>query len=213
MANVRNLHKIEIEELELNAARKTQQICDQLKQELSKQQNEAWKHDKAIIQAQFDQKLQLEKKALHDETIQIREQLSMKINEFDFREKSFKLELENALKMKDNEFQDRFDTQNRQFNNEIRILNESKETEIQGWKSNFMKDCNVEMSQNELKIRNQCQKEKQFEIDEMILKFENETLQIKQQYEQINESRIKYYFSLNYLKYFSWPRCMNSLIT
>lgn len=49
LADLRSLHKREIEDLELKAARRTQQQCEVLRQQLVEEQEKALTHEREIM--------------------------------------------------------------------------------------------------------------------------------------------------------------------
>lgn len=79
----------------------------------------------------------------------------------------------------------------RRQSNEIKLLKEASQMEFESWQVNFRKQQASILLEKEAAIRDQCRRERDKEIENVIDRLETEASENKAQIEQSTENRIK----------------------
>lgn len=191
LADLRNIHKHEIEELELKAARKTQQQCELLRQQLMLEREQALQHERDLLRQRYEQTLTAEERSYQEQRRRLMSEHSARIAECEEREAVAIAEKEKAIKAAQEEFEEKLQTVIRRHNNEMKVFKETMELEMEAWKNNYKKQQVVQLAEKEAMIKAQCRKERDREIEEVIERLEAEASETKKQMEESAENRVR----------------------
>lgn len=75
--------------------------------------------------------------------------------------------------------------------NELKLLKETTKMEMETWQNNYKKQQTILLNEKETGIREQCRKERDHEIELVIERLENESMENRKQLEESTEIRIK----------------------
>lgn len=73
----------------------------------------------------------------------------------------------------------------------MKVFKETTELELEAWKNNYRKQVVSQLADKEATIREQCRKERDREIEEVIERLEMEANENRMQVEQTAEKRIR----------------------
>lgn len=122
LADLRSLHKREIEELELKAARKTQQQCELLRQQLMVEREGALQHERELWRQRYEQSLAGEEQAYQEQRRRLLAEHSARVAECEQREAAAVAERERGVRAAQEEFEEKLQAVNRRHNSEIKVM-------------------------------------------------------------------------------------------
>ncbi|XP_066261715.1 centrosomal protein of 131 kDa [Euwallacea similis] len=191
LTDLRQLHKREIEDLELKSARKLQQQCESLREKLVEEREKALAHEREVMRQRYEKLVESEEKGYQEQRRRLQTDHATRIKECEEREAQALLEKEKAIRQAQQEFDDRTQVLIRRQANEIKLLKEASQMEFETWQSNFKKQQLNMLLEKEGAIREQCRRERDKEIENVIERLENDASENKAQMEQSTENRIK----------------------
>nr|CAI5847080.1 unnamed protein product [Callosobruchus analis] len=191
MADLRAAHKREIEDLELKSARKMQQHCESLREQLTEEREKALAHERELMRQRYEKLVESEEKGYQEQRRRLLADHANRVKECEEREAAAIAERDRAIKQAQEEFDDRLQVITRRHSNELKLLKESSQLEYQAWQTNFKKQQAQVLAEKENAIRGQCRTERDREIEAVIERLENEAAENKLQLEQSTENRIK----------------------
>ncbi|CAH1958127.1 unnamed protein product [Acanthoscelides obtectus] len=191
MADLRAAHKREIEDLELKSARKMQQHCESLREQLTEEREKALAHERELMRQRYEKLVESEEKGYQEQRRRLLADHASRVKECEVREAAAIAERDRAIKQAQEEFDDRLQVIMRRHSNELKLLKESSQLEYEAWQTNFKKQQVQVLAGKEAAIREQCRKERDREIEAVIERLENEAAENKLQSEQSTENRIK----------------------
>ncbi|KAF5306928.1 hypothetical protein FQA39_LY00158 [Lamprigera yunnana] len=191
LMDLRTLHKREIEDLELRSARKLQQHCESLREQLTVEREKALAHERDLLRQRYEHMVETEEQNYQEQRRRLHAEHSNRISECEERESNAVLEKERCVKVAQNEFQDKLQAIIRKHNIEINLLKEKTEVEMETFRNNYKKQLTLQMGEKEVQIREKCRKERDKEIEAVIERLELDASETKLQIEQSFENRIK----------------------
>lgn len=132
-----------------------------------------------------------EEKGYQEQRRRLQQEHANRIMECEERETLCTTERDRAIKQAQDEFNDKLQATIRRHNNEVKLLKEKTELEMETWKTNYVKQQNVQLTEKEVQIREYYRKERDREIENVIERLENEACETKKQIEQTTENRIR----------------------
>ncbi|KAH1025138.1 hypothetical protein HUJ05_009922 [Dendroctonus ponderosae] len=191
LSDLRALHKREIEDLELKAARKLQNQCETLREQLVAEREKALSHEREVVRQRYEKLVESEEKGYQEQRRRLQADHANRIKECEERESQVQFEKDKAIKQAQEEFEDRIQVLIRRQSNEIKLLKEASQLEFESWQVNFKKQQAAIIFEKEAAIRDQCRRERDKEIENVIDRLETEASENKAQIEQSTENRIK----------------------
>ncbi|XP_076250306.1 centrosomal protein of 131 kDa-like isoform X2 [Rhynchophorus ferrugineus] len=191
LAELRALHKKEIEDIELKAARKMQQRCETLREELIEEREKALTHEREVVRQRYEKFVEAEEKNYQEQKKRLQTEHANRMKECEEKEKELLIEKDKAIKHAKEEFDDQLQVVIRRHSNELKLLKEASRLEFETWQANFKKQQSIVLLEKESSIREQYRKERDQEIEKIIERLENEASDNKNQIEQSTENRIR----------------------
>lgn len=139
----------------------------------------------------YEQMVEAEEKSYQEQRRRLLAEHANRIAECELREKNAGVEKEKAIKQAQEELEEKLQTVIRRHNNEMKLLRETTELEIEAWKNNYKKQQALQLAEKEASIREQCRKERDREIENVIERLEMEATESRLQMEQTTENRIR----------------------
>ncbi|CAH0564913.1 unnamed protein product [Brassicogethes aeneus] len=191
LADIRALHKREIEDLELKAARKLQHQCEQLREQLVNEREKALAHEREVMRVRYEQMVESEEKSYQEQRKRLMTDHANRIAECEEREAAAVVERDRGIKLAQEEFEDRLQLVLRRHSNELKLLKESTHLDFEAWQNNYKKQQAQLLDEKEQLIRDRCRKDRDKEIEAVIERLENEASENKIQQEQSTENRVR----------------------
>nr|XP_022903446.1 centrosomal protein of 131 kDa [Onthophagus taurus]XP_022903447.1 centrosomal protein of 131 kDa [Onthophagus taurus] len=191
LSDLRALHKKEIEDLEMKSARKTQQLLENLREQLGEEREKAVANEREIMNQRYQKLIENEEKNYQEQRRRLQQEHSKKMLECEEKEAMITTEKEKTIKLIQEDFDEKLNASKRKHNNELKLLKETTEMELEAWKNNYRKQQTVQLLEKETKMREQFKKERDREIEEVIERLEAETNENRQQIEITTENRIR----------------------
>ncbi|RZC38409.1 5-azacytidine-induced protein 1-like, partial [Asbolus verrucosus] len=191
LADLRSLHKREIEDLELKAARKMQEQCEALRVQLVEEREKALAHERELMRQRYEKLVESEEKGYQEQRRRLLADHEARIAECEQREALAISEKDKSIKQAQEDFEERLQIVIRRHANEIKLIKETTHLEMQTWQNNYKKQQTVQLVEKEAFIREQCRKERDKEIEIVIERLEREASETKTQIEQSTENRIR----------------------
>ncbi|XP_008196572.3 LOW QUALITY PROTEIN: centrosomal protein of 131 kDa [Tribolium castaneum] len=191
LADLRSLHKREIEDLELKAARKMQEQCEALRLQLVEEREKALAHEREIMRQRYEKLVESEEKGFQEQRRRLLADHQARVAECEQREALALSEKDKAIKQAQDDFEERLQIVIRRHANEIKLIKETASLEMETWQNNYKKQQTVQLVEKESIIREQCRKERDREIEAVIERLEKEASDNKLQIEQSSENRIR----------------------
>ncbi|KAJ4445587.1 hypothetical protein ANN_12268, partial [Periplaneta americana] len=202
LADLRLLHKQELEELEARAVRKTAQQMDQLRDQMNAEKEEALAKEKELLRKRYDKQAEQEEVEYQAQRRKFLAEIRREKERLAEEETRMREELEEAKQnmCKENakiierlkvEHQEAVETCERKHKNEVKSMKETAEIEKETWMHNYKKEQAKLLSERELEIKDQFKRERDKEIDLVIEKLESEATKIRTEMEQTMDSRLR----------------------
>ncbi|XP_017776428.1 PREDICTED: centrosomal protein of 131 kDa [Nicrophorus vespilloides] len=191
LADLRSLHKREIEDIELKNARKMQQQCEVLRQQLTEEREKALAHEREVIRLRYESLVESEEKGYQEQRKRLLHEHSNRLKECEAREAAAVTEKERAIKQTKEEYEDKLQGVIRRHEGEVKMLKETTEMEMETWRSNLRKQQECQIANREQSIRENCRRERDKEIEAVIERLEAEASDNRNQLEIATENRIR----------------------
>ncbi|XP_069695012.1 calponin homology domain-containing protein DDB_G0272472 isoform X2 [Periplaneta americana] len=202
LADLRLLHKQELEELEARAVRKTAQQMDQLRDQMNAEKEEALAKEKELLRKRYDKQAEQEEVEYQAQRRKFLAEIRREKERLAEEETRMREELEEAKQnmCKENakiierlkvEHQEAVETCERKHKNEVKSMKETAEIEKETWMHNYKKEQAKLLSERELEIKDQFKRERDKEIELVIEKLESEATKTRTEMEQTMDSRLR----------------------
>ncbi|KAL3274189.1 hypothetical protein HHI36_015606 [Cryptolaemus montrouzieri] len=191
LSNLRALHKREIEEMELRAARKLQEHSESVREQLIQDREKALAHERDVMRLRYEKLVESEERSYQEQRRRLLADHANRVAECEEREAQVVAEKERAIKQAQDEFEEKLQAAARRHANEMKLVKETTVMEMENWKNSFRKQQSALLMEKETSIRRECRKERDREIELVIERLENEANKARTQMEQTTENRIK----------------------
>ncbi|CAG9856972.1 unnamed protein product [Phyllotreta striolata] len=191
LADIRSLHKREIEDLELKSARKMQQQCENLRQQLVEEREKALAHERDVMRKRHEQMLDAEEKSFQEQRRRLFADHANKLKECEEREAAAAVDKEKQLKLAREEFDERLQVAARRHDEESKLVEQSVRLEFERWKGDLQRQQAQLLAEREATMREQMRLEKDREVEAIAGRLELEANDNKAQLERCTENRIR----------------------
>lgn len=107
LSDLRAIHKREIEDLELKAARRTQQQCEALRQQMAEEREKALAHEREILRQRYEQMVESEERSYQDQRRRLLAEHAARVEECEKRENDAVVERDRAIKQAQEELEEK----------------------------------------------------------------------------------------------------------
>lgn len=184
-------HKNEIEDLELRAARKTQQQCEALREQLTTERECAIANEREALKQRFEKLVESEERGYQEQKRRMKEDHANKMEELHEKERQLESEKEAQVRAVREECEEKLETAKRRHDAHVANIKESMRLELEMWRNNYIKQQSCKLSEAEQKLRETCRKERDREIEMVIDRLERESEQTKRELELSSENRLR----------------------
>ncbi|KAK4874278.1 hypothetical protein RN001_013638 [Aquatica leii] len=191
LADLRTLHKREIEDLDLRSARKLQQHCEALREQLTVENEKALAHERDLLRQRYERMVETEEQNFQDQRRKLLAEHSKKVSECEERKNEALIEKDRCIKQAKMDFEDKLQVTIRKHNIELNLLKEKTELEMETFRNNYKKQLVLQLGEKEALIREKCRQDRDKEIETVIERLEQEASETKLQMEQSFENRIR----------------------
>ncbi|KAF5277161.1 hypothetical protein FQR65_LT03867 [Abscondita terminalis] len=191
LMDLRTLHKREIEDMELRAARKLQQHCECLREQLTAEREKALAHERDVLRQRYERMVETEEQNFQEQRRKLLADHAKRISECDERENNALIEKDRCVKQAQIEYEDKLQAAIRKHNIELNLLKEKTELEMETFRNNYKKQIVLQLGEKEALIREKCRKDRDKEIEAVIERLELEANETKSQMEQAFDNRIR----------------------
>ncbi|KAL0272688.1 UNVERIFIED_CONTAM: hypothetical protein PYX00_005560 [Menopon gallinae] len=202
MAELRALHRSELEAVELRATRRTTELLEQLRSELSKDKEEAILKETNMLRTKLEKQFEDERSKLEHEIRKLREERRREKEILEAKEaqlqdsyaemkRTLEREKERERQRVIQEMHEQMEALKRQHQNEIKSLRDTAEIEKEAWMNNYKKQQNAKFLEREAELHHQYKRERDKDIEMVIERLENEATQTQQELTQTAENKMK----------------------
>ncbi|XP_060523404.1 centrosomal protein of 131 kDa isoform X2 [Cylas formicarius] len=191
LADLRSVHKREIEDLELKMARKMQQQCESLREQLVNEREKALTHERDVMRQRYEKMVESEEQSYQEQKRKLQNEYANRTKECEERETAAQLDKERAIKQLQKELEDKLQMIIRRHHTELKLVRESSQMEFQSWQTNFMKQQTSALLEKENIIKEEYRREKEKEVEALMRRVESDNGDFRAQIEESMENRIR----------------------
>ncbi|XP_076230569.1 centrosomal protein dilatory isoform X4 [Nomia melanderi] len=177
--NLRNLHMKELQDTELRVIRRSNQQLEQLRLELTSSHERMVANEKSILWARYKEKLDEQESRFKDQQLKLMEELQAERERFTKEQARLVAENETKFHRLHQQCQEEAQALKQQYINEKKALEESLKAEWEAWMADYKKQQSLKMERAECVIRDECNRERDRQIELAIQRLEKDSREAK----------------------------------
>nr|XP_012135852.1 PREDICTED: centrosomal protein of 131 kDa isoform X1 [Megachile rotundata]XP_012135853.1 PREDICTED: centrosomal protein of 131 kDa isoform X1 [Megachile rotundata] len=176
---LKNAHAKELRDLELQTICRSNQQLEHLRSELTATYEKTLSNEKSILWTRYKEQLEEQENRFKLQRTKLLEELQLEKEKFSDERAKCEVEKEAALQRMQLRHQQETKAVEERLSNEKQILQESLKTEWQAWLADYKRQQNLRIEQTESKIRDECNKERDRQIELAIERLEKDSRNAK----------------------------------
>ncbi|XP_026673726.1 centrosomal protein of 131 kDa isoform X2 [Ceratina calcarata] len=176
---LRNAHVKELQDAELRIVRRSNQQLEQLRIELTASHERMLTNEKSILWARYQEKLEEQENQFKAQQAKLVDELQLDREKFGKEQAKRDAETEALLQRMRLQYQQEIDALRQQHSHEKNTLQESLKTEWEAWLADYKRQQNLRIEQMENKIRDDCNRERDRQIELAIERLEKDSRNAK----------------------------------
>ncbi|XP_034951729.1 centrosomal protein of 131 kDa-like isoform X2 [Chelonus insularis] len=176
---IRSTHMKELQEVELRAIRRSNQQLEQLRIELTDSHNKVLIDEKEAIRLRYQEKFDQQEDLLQSQQRKFFEELQIEKKKFLEEQARRDADRDESIKQIVNQNREKTEMLMKQFQEEKQLLKANLEAERNAWMENYKSQQNTKFEIAETRIREECNRERDRQIELAIARLEKETRDVK----------------------------------
>ncbi|XP_024941076.1 centrosomal protein of 131 kDa isoform X2 [Cephus cinctus] len=188
---IRSAHIKELQDMELRTIRRSNQQLEQLRLELVASHEKMMSNEKEILRARYEEKMEEQEKLFRTQHRKLIDELQQERNLFVQQQAKMHSEKDAAVQQAYSHFQEKINALNRQHQIEKKSFQESLRVEQETWMENYRRQQSVKFERAEGKIREECNRERDRQIEIAIERLERETRDMKNDLQKSSQNKLR----------------------
>ncbi|XP_076757293.1 centrosomal protein dilatory [Xylocopa sonorina] len=181
---LRNVHAKELQDTELRIVRRSNEQLEQLRLELTASHERMLSNETNILRARYQEKLEQQENMFETQRTKLSDELRLAREKFEEEQAKRDAEREDSLQRVHSRYQQEIETLKQQHSNEKIMIRESLKVEWEAWLADYNRQQRLRMEQTENKIREECYRERDRQIELVIERLEKDSRNAKFTLEQ-----------------------------
>ncbi|CAK9816111.1 Centrosomal protein of 131 kDa [Anthophora plagiata] len=188
---LRNVHMKELQDAELRIIRRSNQQLEQLRLELTSSHERMLTNEKNILWSRYQEKLEEQENQFKEQQTKLMEELQRDREKFGKELTKRDVEKDACLQKIHLQYQQEAEILKQQHSNEKKTLQESLRMEWEAWLADYKRQQNLKIEQAENKIRDECNRERDRQIELAIERLEKDSRNAKLTIQQTFDCKLK----------------------
>ncbi|KOC67741.1 5-azacytidine-induced protein 1 [Habropoda laboriosa] len=188
---LRNVHMKELQDAELRIIRRSNQQLEQLRLELTSSHERMLTNEKNILWSRYQEKLEEQENQFKAQQTKLLEELQRDREKFGKELAKRDAEKDASLQKMHLQYQQEAETLKQQHSNEKKTLQESLRMEWEAWLADYKRQQNLRIEQAQSKIRDECNRERDRQIELAIERLEKDSRNAKLTIQQTFDCKLK----------------------
>ncbi|CAK9803347.1 Centrosomal protein of 131 kDa [Anthophora quadrimaculata] len=188
---LRNVHMKELQDAELRIIRRSNQQLEQLRLELTSSHERMLTNEKNILWSRYQEKLEEQENQFKEQQTKLMEELQRDREKFGKELTKRDAEKDACLQKIHLQYQQEAEILKQQHSNEKKTLQESLRMEWEAWLADYKRQQNLRIEQAETKIRDECNRERDRQIELAIERLEKDSRNAKLTIQQTFDCKLK----------------------
>ncbi|XP_076300022.1 centrosomal protein dilatory isoform X2 [Lasioglossum baleicum] len=176
---LRNAHMKELQDVELRVIRRSNQQLEQLRLELTASHERMVANEKNILWTRYKEKIEEQESQFKVQQVKLMEELQTEKEKFNKDLTKQNTEWEVKLQRMHQQYQGELQAQKQQHLNEKKALQESLKSEWEAWIADYKKQQTLKLQRAENSIRDECNRERDRQIELAIERLEKNSRETK----------------------------------
>ncbi|KAK9304972.1 hypothetical protein QLX08_003828 [Tetragonisca angustula] len=172
---LRNIHMKELQDSELRIIRRSNQQLEQLRLELTASYERMLVNEKNILGVRYQEKLEEQENQFKTQQMKLVQEIQRNRENFTKEQAKREAEMEANLQEKHLQHQKEIENLKQQHSNEEKTFEESLKAEWEAWLLDYKRQQNLRIEQAENKIKDECNKERDRQIELAIERLEKDS--------------------------------------
>ncbi|XP_029049631.1 centrosomal protein of 131 kDa isoform X1 [Osmia bicornis bicornis] len=190
---LRNVHMKELQDVELRTIRRSNEQLEQLRLELTASQERMMTNEKNLLWTRYKEKLEEQESQFKAQQGKLLEELQLERENLSKERGKWEAEKEAALEQMHLRYQEETELLKQRHLNEKKVVEESLKMEWEAWLADYKRQQNLRIEQAESKIREECDKERDRQIELVIERFEKHSRDAKLTLQQNFDRNLRYW--------------------
>ncbi|XP_012263429.2 centrosomal protein of 131 kDa [Athalia rosae] len=191
LQEIRSAHIKELQDTELRTIRRSNQQLEQLRLELTSSHEKLLSNEKDILKTRYNEKLEQQESLFQDQRRKLIDDLEGGKKILAQEQQRLIAERDAAINLANSQCSEKINTLMRQNQIEKKNLQETLRIEQETWMENYRRQQNTKLEKMESRLRNECSRERDRQIELAIERLEKETLEMKTSLQQSSENRLR----------------------
>ncbi|XP_057320556.1 centrosomal protein of 131 kDa [Microplitis mediator] len=189
--DIRSAHMKELQEVELRAIRRANQQLEELRLELTASHDKVLASEKEAMRVRYQEKFDEQETLIQNQQRRFFEELQQEKKRFADELARRDAERDATVQQITSQCQEKIDKLVKQFEVDRKTLKENLDAEREAWVDNYKKQQTCKFEMAEARIRDECNRERDRQIELAISRLEKETRDMKQNLVKSSDSKLQ----------------------